>query len=89
MPSLTLEHPSLGSPGVPPSISAYDGLPVTHSLTLACGASLLIAALIALASAVGLTRAAGDVYADSESVLVSRGADVANLLLVPLLLGTM
>jgi hypothetical protein len=88
MPSLTLEHPSLGSPGVPPSISAY-GLPVTHSLTLACGASLLIAALIALASAVGLTRAAGDVYADSESVLVSRGADAANLMLVPLLLGTM
>lgn len=73
-------------PTTPPAL----GRPaVTRSLTLAYGASLVLAALVALASVAGLTRSAGDLYADSASVLVSRGADAANLVLVPLLLFTM
>ena len=74
---------------LPRTSGAPVGLPVTHSLTLAYAASLVLTALVALAALVGLSGAAGDVYVDSSSVLVSRGADVANLLLVPLLLGTM
>jgi hypothetical protein len=79
-----IAHPDLLT--TPP---ALGGPPVTRSLTLAYAASLLIAALVALASAVALTRAAGDLYADSSSVLVSRGADAASLLLMPLLLSAM
>jgi hypothetical protein len=64
-------------------------LPVTHDLAFVYLASLLLAALIALASAVGITWGAGGLYAGSSSVLVSRGGDAANLLLVvPILLGS-
>ncbi len=69
--------------------SARDGLPSTRALRLVSGALLVVAALVVLASAAGLTWGTGDLYAGSSSVLVSRGADIANLLLVPLLLGTM
>jgi hypothetical protein len=52
-------------------------LPVARSLTLAFAASLLVIALVAIASVMGLTEAVGDVYDDSASILVSRGAGTA------------
>jgi hypothetical protein len=51
---------ALAQPDLPTTSPALGGPPVTRSLTLAYGASLLIAALVALASAVGLTRTAGE-----------------------------
>jgi hypothetical protein len=65
-------------------------LPVTRDLTLAHLASVLVALGIVGASAVGLTSGAGGSYRDSSLVLVSQGADAANLVLVvPTLLGAM
>jgi hypothetical protein len=64
-------------------------LPVTRDLTPACVASLAVAFGIAVSSAVGLTSGADGLYGDSPLVLISRGADVANLVLVlPTLLGS-
>jgi hypothetical protein len=52
--------------------------------------SLITAAAVTLASVLGVARAADGLYDTSESVLVSRGADVANLVVVvPVLLLTM
>ena len=63
---------------------------ITRSLTLAYLASLLVALGVGVASAAGLASDATGVYGDSSLVLVSRGADAANLVLVlPVLLGTM
>ena len=65
-------------------------LPVSRDLTLAYVASLLVALGIIVASAVGLASGAGGLYGDSSLVLVSQGADAANLVLVlPILLGAM
>jgi hypothetical protein len=71
-------HASSGESQAPAGGAAQ---PLLRRLTLAYGASLLVAALVTFASGLGLTWGAGDVYGGSSSVLVSRGADVANLLL--------
>ena len=63
------------------------GLPTIRSLSAAYLSSLAIAVGLVVASAAGL---AGDPYGTSALVLVSRGADAANLVLVlPILLGSM
>ncbi len=76
--------------GAPPPSAGPAELLIARDLTLAYGASLLLAALIALASALGLGWGSEGLYGGSSSVLVSRGADAANLILVlPILLGSM
>ena len=61
-----------------------------RDLRLAYLASLLVALGIGLASGAGLVSDAHGLYGDSSLVLISRGADVANLvLIVPILLGAM
>ncbi len=61
-----------------------------RDLRLAYLASLLVALGIGLASGAGLVSDARGLYGDSSLVLISRGADVANLvLIVPILLGAM
>lgn len=63
---------------------------VTRNLTLAYLTSLLVALGIVVASAEGLASDAASVYGHSSLVLVSRGGDAANLILVvPILLGAM
>jgi hypothetical protein len=63
------------------------GLPTIRSLSGAYLSSSVIAVGLVVASAAGL---AGDPYGTSALVLVSRGADAANLVLVlPILLGSM
>jgi hypothetical protein len=58
--------------------------------TLAYAAALLVGLAIVVSSAVGLASGADRPYGDAVLVLVSRGADVANLVLVlPILLGTL
>jgi hypothetical protein len=65
-------------------------VPIRRDLTLAYLASLVISLGILLASVAGLVSGADGLYAESSLVLVSLGADVANLVLVlPILLGTM
>jgi hypothetical protein len=65
-------------------------LPTRRDLTLAYVASLLVAVGILAASGVGLLLGSDGLYADSSLVLVSKGADAANLVLVlPILLGSM
>lgn len=65
-------------------------LPTTRDLALAYVASLLVGLGIVVVSAAGLASGSGGLYGDSSLVLVSRGADAANLVLVlPLLLGAM
>jgi hypothetical protein len=65
-------------------------LPVKHDLTPAYLASLLVALGIMVASAAGLASGAGGLDDDSSLVLVSQGADAANLVLVvPVLLGAL
>lgn len=63
-------------------------LPVRGGLGHATAASLVAAAAIVLASTVGLVTGASR-YAQSQSVLVSQGADAANLIAVLLVLGTL
>lgn len=63
---------------------------VTRDLALAYLGSLLVALGIGVASGTGLLSDARSLDGDASLVLVSRGADVANLVLVvPLLLGAM
>ena len=63
---------------------------ITGNLTLAYLASLVVALGIGVASAAGLASDAAGMHGDSSLVLVSTGADVANLVLVlPVLLATM
>jgi hypothetical protein len=69
---------------------ALRGLPVTSDLGLAYLASLLVALGIGVAASAGLRSDAEVLYAGSSLVLVSQGADVANLVLVlPILLGAL
>lgn len=76
--------------GNEPYVSTSHAAPlVVRRLTFAYGTSLLVAALVVLASVVGLAWGAGDAHGGSSSVLVSPGADAANLLLAPLLLVSM
>lgn len=71
-------------------MSSIEPRATTRDLGLACLASLLIALGIGLASGAGLVSDAHGPYGDSSLVLVSRGADAANLvLIVPILLGAM
>lgn len=65
-------------------------LPIKRDLTLARWISLAVAVLTTLVSVAGLVWGFGGLYrAASASVLVSRGGDAANLVLVPVLLGSM
>jgi hypothetical protein len=65
-------------------------LPIERDLTLAYRLSLVVAALMALVSVAGLIWGSEGLYGvGSPSVLVSRGGDAANLILVPILLGSM
>ena len=65
-------------------------LPIKRDLSLAYAASLLVGLGIVAASSVGLASTRDDLGSDSSLVLVSRGADIANLLIVlPILLGSM
>jgi hypothetical protein len=71
-------------------MSSIQPRAIARDLTLAYVASLVVAAGIGVASGAGLTGDAHRLYGDSSLVLVSRGADVANLVLVvPILLGAM
>ncbi|WP_413248797.1 hypothetical protein [Sinomonas flava] len=62
-------------------------LPLRHGLGHATAASLVAAAAVVLASGYGLMSGAGR-YAQSQSVLVSQGADAANLIAVLLVVVT-
>jgi hypothetical protein len=65
-------------------------LPIRRDLRAAYLASLLVAAGITLVSVIGLARAPGGFYDSTQSVLVSQGADAANLLVaLPILLASM
>jgi hypothetical protein len=61
--------------------------PLRHDVSGAQVASLVVAMLIAIVSTAGLVWGNDGRYSESHSVLVSQGADAANLLLAPLLLG--
>lgn len=79
--------------GVPPdepwTPGRPAGLPLTRSLSTAYPTSLLISGLVSLASAAAFWWDTGELYAGSTSVLVSSGADAANLVVVvPVLLGS-
>ncbi|MBX7442318.1 MULTISPECIES: hypothetical protein [unclassified Arthrobacter] len=63
-------------------------LPVRHGLGKATGASVAAAAAVVVASGVGLGAGVGR-YAQSQSVLVSQGADAANLIVVVLVLAAL
>ena len=70
--------------------SMMTRLPTTHRLNGAYLSSLLIALGILVASAAGLAADPAGPYGTSVLVLVSRGADAANLVIVlPTLLGSM
>jgi len=65
-------------------------LPTKRDLTLAYVSSLVIAIGIVVASVEGLVVDPGDLSSTSSVVLVSQGADAANLILVvPILLGSL
>jgi hypothetical protein len=65
-------------------------VPIRRDLTLAYAGSLLVAVGIGIASVAGLVSRADDHYGETSLVLVSPGADAANLVLVlPILLGAM
>lgn len=65
-------------------------LPIRRDLGLADAASLLVGLGIVAASSVALGATRDDLDSDSSLVLVSRGADIANLVIVlPILLGSM
>jgi hypothetical protein len=67
-----------------------SALAINRELTLAYISSLVIALGIGVTSVAGLVWGADSLYADSQLVLVSSGADAANLILVlPILLGAM
>jgi hypothetical protein len=72
------------------SRSLPDGLPLKRDLTLAYRVSLVVATLMAVVSVAGFAWGSGGLYrVGSPSVLVSQGGDAANLILVPILLGSM
>jgi hypothetical protein len=64
-------------------------LPVTRDLAPASVATVVAAAAVALGSTTGLVRASDGRYDASQSVLVSPGADMANLLVVLVVLAAM
>jgi hypothetical protein len=65
-------------------------LPMHRDLTLAYVSSLVMALGIAFVCVAGLVWSAESLYAGSQLVLISRGADAANLvILLPILLGAM
>jgi hypothetical protein len=53
-----------------------------RSITFALVLSLIVCVLIALCSIVGSTQSPDGLYKDSQSVLVSAGGDIANLILI-------
>src|SRR5512133_3978139 len=71
-------------------IVPHTGLPLGRDPTLAYRVSLIAATLIAFVSIAGFLWGHEGLYGDEyPSVLVARGGDVANLVLVPVLLGSM
>jgi hypothetical protein len=74
----------------PSRILPSASLPIERDLTLAYRLSLVVAALMALVSVAGHVWGSEGLYrVGSPSVLVSQGGDAANLVLVPILVGSM
>jgi hypothetical protein len=66
----------------------HKPFPLRHGLAKATWATVVAAAAVVVASGLGLS-AGGGRYAHSQSVLVSQGADAANLIVVVLVLAAM
>ncbi|MGY3565944.1 hypothetical protein [Sinomonas sp. RB5] len=77
--------PAHGHSRPSPAVGPGSTLPLVHGLGPATVASAVAAAAVVLASAMGLA-AGSDRYLQSQSVLVSQGADAANLIAVLLVL---